>query len=96
MTKNNDDWIKIFNIEEFKELSEKSERILYNVETGFTATMFWTIDQAIQMVWHYHNSRDNDDPDGDSWNYVEDFVENFVAFLESWLDEEGIDYRDEV
>jgi hypothetical protein len=90
----NEDWIRIFNIEEFKELSERMERIIYNNENGFTATMFWTIEQSLAFVYHYHNSR-GDFPDDESWNYVEDFVEAFVAFLESYLEEEGIDYRDE-
>lgn len=93
--KNNDDWIKVFNIEDFRELSERMERILYNNENGFTATMFWTIDQAITMVQAYHNSR-GDFPDEESWNFVEDLVEAFVGFLEDYLDEEGIDYRDEI
>jgi len=93
--KNNDDWIKIFNIEDFKELSERMERIIYNNENGFTATMFWTIEQAINMVLSYHNSR-GDFPDEEAWNYVEDFVETFVSFLEDYLAEEGIDYRDEI
>ena len=47
--KNNDDWIKIFNIEDFKELSDRMERVLYNNENGFTATMTWSIEQAIDM-----------------------------------------------
>lgn len=93
--KNNDDWIKVFNIEDFRELSERMERVLYNNENGFTATMFWTIEQSIQMVQSYHNSR-GDFPDEDAWNFVEDFVEAFVAFLEDYLDMEGIDYRDEI
>lgn len=93
--KNNDDWIKVFNIEDFRELSERMERILYNNENGFTATMFWTIEQSIMFVQSYHNSR-GDFPDEDAWNYVEDFVEAFVAFLESYLDEEGVDYRDDI
>ena len=93
--KNNDDWIKVFNIEDFRELSERMERILYNNENGFTATMFWTIEQSIMFVNSCHNSR-GDFPDEEAWNYVEDFVEAFVAFLETYLEEEGIDYRDEI
>lgn len=71
------------------------ERILYNNENGFTATMFWTIEQSLAFVYHYHNSREDDIDNEESWNYIEDFVEAFVAFLESYLLEEGIDYRDE-
>ncbi len=91
----NDDWIRIFNIEEFKELSDRMERIIYNNENGFTATMFWTIEQSLAFVHHYHNSREDDIDNEESWNYIEDFVEAFVAFLEGYLLEEGIDYRDE-
>jgi hypothetical protein len=90
-----EDWIRVFNIEDFKELSERMERIIYNNENGFTATMFWTIEQALDMVHHYHNSREDDIDNEMSWNYVEDFVESFIFFLENYLLEEGIDYRDE-
>jgi alanyl-tRNA synthetase len=92
--KNNDDWIKVFNIEDFKEVSERMERIVYNNENGFTATMFWTIDQAINMVKNYYDSR-SEAPSDEAWDHVEDFVEAFIFFLEDYLQEEGIDFRDE-
>lgn len=92
---NNDDWIKIFNIEDFRELSDRMERVLYNNENGFTATMTWNIEQTIDMVYHYHNSREDDIDNEESWSFIEDFVEHFVNFLENYLFEEGIDYRDE-
>lgn len=86
-----EDWDKIFSKEEMDELSDRMDRIVYNNENGFIATMSWTIEQCVNMVWNYYNQEKSDD----SVELINEFIDYFVKFLEDYLIEEGIDYNDE-
>jgi hypothetical protein len=85
------DWDSVFSKAELEELSDKMDRIVFNNENGFIATMDWTIEQTVQFVWHFYNRMESDV----SADFIDEFVSHFAAFLEDYLAEEGIDFREE-
>lgn len=91
MDKNNDDF---FQREDLKDLWDKLERIAYNSENGFTASMTWTNEQCMDLVYHYYNSRADTPDSEESETEIERFLFYFVCFLEDYLMSEGLDYTD--
>jgi hypothetical protein len=91
----NDDWLhRIFSVDDLEDLNTRAEKILYNNENGFIASIALTNEQCIELLHHYYKSR------GmrfsfDSLRYVEEFLFFMIQFLEEYLIEEGIDFNEE-
>lgn len=87
-------WLEVFSPEEYEELSAKMDKLVYYSETLFNITTSWTIQQCIEVVYHYHKSINSGEQD-ESWEITEGFLAYFIDFITSFLEDEGIDWREE-
>ena len=93
------DWIdKVFSSEEYEELLDIGKTIIYNNENGFVAHLALSNEQCIDLITHYHKSRNANGEVRSIWEsmlHIENFLAYFMQFLEEYLLEDGFDINGE-
>ena len=90
----NDNWEEgLFSQDELKELSFTSERIIYNLENGIAINMGFSNDFCISLCKRWNEATHNGDIV--SMAALHGFFQSFIDHIESHLEDEGIDWRDE-
>lgn len=88
------DWAKNFlNSDDFRELMEKSERVVANSEDGIPITVAVTNSDCIMLchLWQ----RANHQKDIKAQIYFHNLMNGFIQYLEDYLLECDIDWRQE-
>ena len=93
------DWIdKVFSSEEYEELLNIGNSIIYNNENGFVAHLALSNEQCIDLIMHYQKSRNASGEARIIWEsmlHIENFLSHFMQFLEEYLLEDGFDINGE-
>jgi hypothetical protein len=93
------DWIdKVFSSEEYEELLNIGNSIIYNNENGFVAHLALSNEQCIDLIAHYRKSRNASGEARIIWEsmlHIENFLSYFMQFLEEYLLEDGFDINGE-
>ena len=93
------DWIdKVFSSEEYEELLDIGNSIIYNNENGFVAHLALSNEQCIDLIMQYQKSRNANGEVRSIWEsmlHIENFLSYFMQFLEEYLLEDGFDINGE-
>ena len=93
------DWTdKVFSSEEYEELLNIGNSIIYNNENGFVAHLALSNEQCIDLRMHYQKSRNANGEVRSIWEsmlHIENFLSYFMQFLEEYLLEDGFDINGE-
>jgi sugar-specific transcriptional regulator TrmB len=84
-------WAKrLFNEEDLYDLADRTDRIIHDNENGFIVNIGLTNEQCMDLVEHWYNSQseDTDEYFIESFDYIEDFLANFIYFLQDYLERE--------
>ena len=84
----------MFDPQDIGEIQNKLDRIVYNTENGLNITMHWTIEQCVEFVANWHYCFMEEPHSEDALNYMDAFINYFAGFVQNYLEEEGIDWQD--
>lgn len=86
---NEKNWLHVvFSKDELRELTQKSDRILFDQENGLVVNLELTNNQCMELVHHYRITLSDVDDAMPSYIYLDDFLSHFISFLEKHLDTE--------
>lgn len=90
---------QLFSRKDMREISERLDKIVYNNENGFSFIISFSIEQAIELINHWHNLPLIDVPDEDdepitSEMFITLFFDSFIDYVKTTLEEDGIEYKD--
>jgi len=93
MTDDRSDWAQeILNSKDFHDLSLTSERIVRDNENGITVNLGLSNEFCISLCQRWTKAMQF--ADWESSIMVHQFFQGFIDYLDEYLKEEGIDYRD--
>lgn len=87
------DWThRLFSQAELEEFEVNSEKIVYNSENGIVLNLGLSNNTCIDIVRNWGMATNGD---LDAQEYVLDFFDSFVEYLEGYLLDEGINFTEE-
>ena len=86
----------IFTDAELYELSVKSDRILFDNENGFIVNIAITNEQCMDLIENWWALEDPDYHRDiiSSFEYIDNFLYDFMTFLQKYLDEEHPEWQE--
>jgi hypothetical protein len=92
---------QLFSRKDMKEISERLDRIVYNNENSFSFLLSFTIEQALELIHHWESLPIEEElPDENqpitSELFINLFVDSLMTYIKESLEEDGIDYEDEI
>ena len=89
----NNDWVhRVFSSAELEEFELTSEKIVYNAENGVVLNLGLSNNTCIDVVRNWGKGHAGDIS---AQNYMLEFFDGFVEYIEDYLIEEGINFTDE-
>lgn len=89
----NSDWThRIFSSAELEEFELTSEKIVYNSEHGVVLNIGLSNNTCIDIVRNWGKANNGD---LDAQNFMLEFFDGFVEYIEDYLIEEGINFTEE-
>ena len=87
---------RFFSDDEIEDLMDKTDRLLFDNENGFVISVGITNQQCMELVEHWWNTLDpvDDYSIHESYDYIHNFMAEFMWFLETYLDEEHTGWRE--
>jgi hypothetical protein len=84
------DWAeRFFSKDDIYELEEKSKQLIYDNENGLIVNIPLSNEQCMQLVEKFYDTLDPlSEETMESHEYIEEFLLNFIAFVENYLDVE--------
>jgi len=82
-------WAKrIFNLEDLLEIANKTDEVLHDNENGFVVHITLSNEQCMDLVEHFFIIQEAKDDEFHliSFEYIDNFMSNFVYFLQDYLD----------
>jgi len=89
MTRDERSWLnRVFSGEELRELIGKTDRILWDQENGLLVQVPMSNNQCMELVHHYRMVHSDVPEAFESYEFLDEFLSAFVAFVENHLDSE--------
>jgi hypothetical protein len=89
----NNDWAhRVFSSAELEEFELTSEKIVYNAENGVVLNLGLSNNTCIDVVRNWGKAHAGDI---EAQNFMLEFFDGFVEYIEDYLIEEGINFTDE-